>query len=211
MSLTDQAILTELQYHLIEPPDLGATWPSGLWTFVEVVGYLNQRQNRFLKETALLYSQLPIVVTAGSSEIDLPDVWIATARVSWDDGTTISNIPIASVWEADHGYPGWEGTTASRPKLYSDVDADGTLRARLMPPPTADGIVTLLCIALSATLDGAGEIWTVPYEFVPSIKWGVLADMLNKVSRAMDVRAAYCEMRFNEGVEAAKLMLEGWA
>lgn len=57
-----------------------------------------------------------------------------------------------------------------------------------------------------------GVVFEVPDEFVPVIKWGTMADMLNKVGRAQDTsRGAFCESRYQQGVEAAKLILQGWA
>ena len=35
--LTDAVLLNEIQYDLIEAPDSGATFPSGLWTAAEVL------------------------------------------------------------------------------------------------------------------------------------------------------------------------------
>jgi hypothetical protein len=78
-----------------------------------------------------------------------------------------------------------------------------------MPAPTVAGELTILCVALAGILDGLGEIWTVPYEFVPAIKYGIMADMLNKVGRALwSTKARYCELRYQEGVMAATLLME---
>jgi hypothetical protein len=212
--MTDQDTLNEIQYQLLETPNSGVSWGSGCWTAAEVIQYCNQRQHRFLKETGILYSQLPIQVGAGVSEVDLPDVWIATLRASWRNFTTgqITEVPRSSWWEADHSIPAWPSQTAARPQLYMDTEGSQNLKGHLAPPPTAAGELSLICVALAGLLDGTGEIWTVPYDFVPYVKYGVMADMLNKVGRAHDPqRAGYCEARYNEGVEAAKLMLNGWA
>ena len=55
--IADNAILEEIQYHLLEPPNLGAEWTTGLWTVAEVVGYANQRQQQFLKEAPVLFGR----------------------------------------------------------------------------------------------------------------------------------------------------------
>lgn len=211
--MTDQDVLGEIQLHLIEPNDGGLTWPSGLWTPAEVLSYCNQRQHRFLKETALLNSQLPIPVSAGQTLVDLPDVWIATTSMSWYNHTTGKKISLSrgSVWESDLAQPTWPTVPGDRPLTYSDVEPYDTLKAFIMPAPSVDGELSILCVALAGILDGTGEIWTVPYEFIPSIKYGVLADMLNKLGRALWAsKAQYCELRYEEGVTAAKLLLESW-
>ena len=52
----------------------------------------------------------------------------------------------------------------------------------------------------------------LPAEQMESIQWGLIADMLKQVGRPEDAeRADYCEARFVEGVEASKIILEGWA
>jgi hypothetical protein len=214
VALTDQDILSEIQTAFIEPNDGGASWQSGLWTPAEVIGYCNQRQHRFLKETALLNSQLPIPVPANTTLLNLPDVWVATTRVSWRNNVSRELISLThgSVWEADLMMPSWTTTSGLRPLTYSDVEPPETLQIFIMPGVAQAGVLTVLCVALAGILDGTGEIWTVPYEFVPAIKYGVMADMLNKVGRAQwATKARYCEMRFQEGIVAAKLLMESWS
>ena len=52
--MTDQELLEEVQYTLIEPPDGGQSWPSQLWTRNESLEYLNERQDRFIRETHMI-------------------------------------------------------------------------------------------------------------------------------------------------------------
>ena len=37
--VTDQEVLNALQLSMLEPPDKGQTWPSGLWSLKEIVNY----------------------------------------------------------------------------------------------------------------------------------------------------------------------------
>ena len=41
--MLDTEIMEQLQYHTLEPPDLGNTWDSLMWTKDEVISYLNNR------------------------------------------------------------------------------------------------------------------------------------------------------------------------
>ena len=212
MSVTDQALLTALQFALIEDPDSGATWTSGLWTPAEVLDYLNQRQNRLLRESMILLSEANITVNPATLRQDLPFDWIATQRVVWrkSDGTR-RELPRSDSFETDAMLPSWPYTLADRPQVYMDAETP-TLQIQIAPAPLDVGRLEILYVALGALLTGLGEIFTVPDEFVPAIKYGVLADMLSKIGRASDqTRIQYCESRFQEGIEAGKLMLMGWA
>jgi hypothetical protein len=81
-----------------------------------------------------------------------------------------------------------------------------------MPATNSSGILWVLYVALSQTLDGTCVLFTVPDEFVPAIKWGAIADMLGKAGRANDpARAQIAEGLYQEGIEAAKIILSGWA
>jgi hypothetical protein len=217
MATTDQDQFTEIQFQVLEPTqDGGVTWLSGLWTAQEVLDYANQRQYRFMKDTLLMMAYARVDHTANQNLGALPPDWMVTYRADWLDksgtGTNgqIHEMARTSQWEFDHSRPNWANTPAVRPIGFSDTE-NQTLQYQLMPPPIAAGQVLLLYVSLTAVLTGAGEIFTVPDEFVPAIKYGILADMLRKVGRGQDMeRADYCEMRYAEGVEAAKLMLAGW-
>jgi hypothetical protein len=210
MSFTDQQILQQLQYVAIEPPDLGATWPSGLWTRDEVIDYLNQRQNRFLKDTHFQIGMANIPVTQGVNSYDLPDDWIATVRVLWQPASGGSyELTRSDAWEADYGMPTWSYVEGPL-KTYMDVDSPA-LMVKLAPLPPEDGNLLYHYVPMSVTLDGNEEIFTLPDEYVPTIKYGALADMLNKVGRATDKsRAEYCEQRYQLGLDIANMLLHGW-
>ncbi len=210
MSFTDQEILTQMQYVMIETPDGGATWGSGLWTAAEVVNYLNQRQDKFLKDTQLQFGLANIPAVEGTLQYDLPDDWITTLRVVWidEDGSTRELIR-SNRWEADNGIPTWT-IVEGPPIIYMDVDTP-VLTIKVAPLPDVDGTIQVQYVPLAADLDGTGNIFTIPDEFVPSVKYGALADMWSKVGRAMDPqRAAYCQQRYMLGVEVANMLLHGW-
>lgn len=211
MALTDQSVLGEIQVHLLEPNDSGATWPSGLWATDEVLALVNQRQYDFLKRTALILTRATIPTIPQEHRQALPSDWIMTQRVVWLDGSgNFTEIPRSDGWEADHAIPTWPNTTATQPALYTDGESQ-TLTLEIMPAASQPGSLQILYVALSTQLTGAGVTFTVPDEFVPAIKWGVIADMLGKVGRAFDPqRAQYAESRYEEGVQAAKIMLAGW-
>jgi hypothetical protein len=212
MSTTDQQLFSEIQFQMLEAvQDGGATWTSGLWTAQEVLDYANQRQYRFMKDTLLMMAYARIDHAIGVGTGALPPDWIVTYRADWKNTTTLKVTELArsSQWEMDHSKPDWAVVSVPRPLAFSDAESV-TLTYLVMPIPSVAGQVMLLYVSLTAVLTGLGEIFTVPDEYIPAIKYGIMSDMLRKVGRGQDIeRADYCEMRFEEGVEAAKMILAG--
>lgn len=210
MAFTDQQIMNQLQYAVLEPPDSGATWPSALWTQTEVVRYLTQRQDRILGETLPYATVGTIAVTEGTYNYLLPAGFIAAFSVVFTP-TTSPSIPVeltpSDSWEADHGIPDWNLEEGS-PKLYFTKP---TLNIYIAPSPNDDGELRLLYAHTGTAFTGSGQAATVQDEIVPILKYGVLADMLSKIGRANDpIRADYCEQRFKTGVDVIHTLLNGF-
>jgi len=210
--VTDQTLLSDLQTMVIEPRDNGATWPSGLWTAAEVLGYLNQRQNRFLKESAIVVARANVLFATTVAVGALPTDWIATIRVTWRDDLTgaYSVMYPGSKQTADWGYAAW-GQATGQPLLWSDSD-DPPPVLRVLPAPLLAGRAELVYVATALPCTGAGINLTVPDAFTPYLRYGVLADMYGKQGRAFDAsRAGYAEGRFAEGVELARRLVNALA
>lgn len=211
-AISNHDVLSDIQATLAEPEDNGLTWSSGLWTKDEVYGYLDQRQQRFLRDTFVYVSGMGrSTITSGTLRTDLPDDWIASVRISWRNasGTRVS-IHRSDQWEADQALPTWPTSTAARPLLY--MDAETPMRTiQLVPPPNATGTLEVLYVGLPNLLgQDAEELVVVADIFVSALKWGVIADMLSKVGRGQDLaRAAYAESRYQATVEVARLLLRG--
>lgn len=216
MAVSDIDQLTEIQL-VLQEDDL---FSNGLWTLQEVITYFNQRQYRFLFETKVLAAHATIGWTPGEPEQPLPPDWIASIAALWHDLASGRYFPLpeADRFQTDHLFGPTAVATTGRPQAYLDADTTDTLTIAVAPAPAAPGAVDLLYVALSEPLDedavdcsGPGELFTVPDEFVPYLKYGVLADMLSKEGRGQDLlRARYCEQRFTEGITLAQTLLEGF-
>jgi hypothetical protein len=209
--MIDQDLLTELQYALVEPPDGGASWPSGCWTRDEVLDAMNAACRAILRDTQILITRTELPVLANALSIALPVDWMATGSTVWRalDGTRTPLGPVDS-FEADLALPSWE-TTPGTPIGYVDLDGP-TLTGRLVPTPAADGILELLYVAKPPLVTGAGTPLPVPDEFASGIKYYTLGWLLSKVGRLLDpTRAAYCDKRYQVTQVAAGLILSGWA
>jgi hypothetical protein len=209
----DQDLLTAIQFALIEPPNGGASWPSGLWTREEVLGSLNQRQDKLLKDSLLLVGIANLPVAASQHRVDLPFDWIRTISVVWrsTDLTVVRELLRADSFEADHAIPTWDLTDTTAPLVYMEYETP-TLQVQIGPAPTGTGTLELLYVPLGTRLTGQNELLVVPDEWAFAVKYGALADLLSKNGRGQDLpRAASAEQKFQLGIEAARLILRGGA
>lgn len=209
--MTDQELLEEVQRALMEPPDLGATWPSGLWTAAEVRGYLTQRQDRFLKETLLVQALLEQAIVPQQTNQNLPAPWLATRHVFLTSDATGEDqtVPLSPVSrrEADMLQSDWS-YTEGRTQFYIQEEW-ATRSINLVPLPQTGGVLHVVAAIVGTALTGAGVVLTIPDECAPYLFYGVLADMLGKQGRSFDgPRRDYCEARYKEGVELAQALLQ---
>lgn len=208
MSYTDQQLLADVQRLMIEPViDGGLSWLSGLWTLDEVLGYANQRQQRFLADTCLVGGWLQQTALAQEQQTVSEDtIFIKHAVFEDEDGACTPLLPL-SRYSADLAVPTWQaGGTQPLGFLFEQT---GTRELSIVPPPAAAGLLHLFAILLAETLDRSGILLTVPDEWVPTVRFGIMADMFGKQGRAYDeARAQYCETRWQEGVDSARAVLE---
>lgn len=214
MSVSDQTILSQLQRVTLEGVgDGGATWPSGMWTQAEVLGYLNQRQDRFLAATGLLWTVLESAITLNQAAQANPADWIATVFMAYKSGAGLyRELPRLDALELDYALPTWPGASSAAPRGYYEVDGS-TLTTYVVPIPTdAGSALERYYVAMGTALTAGGVNFSVPDEFVPTLKYGALADLFSKVGQAANpVLAQASEARWQEGVELGALMAtEGW-
>lgn len=210
--MTDQDLLTELQYALLEPPDGGQSWPSEVWTRAEVLGNVNANLWAWLRATRAVTTRTELAVTAASGGlVTLPSPWLATATAVWRaaDGTR-TPLGRADRFEGDLAMPTWASTPAT-PLAFAEGEGD-SLTAQLIPAPAADGTLELRYIAQPAALAGADVALPLPALYASAAKYGTLGMLLRKVSRLLDPeRAAYCERRYDLTVTLTAILLDGWA
>ena len=202
-NVTACKLLEEIQFHLLETPDDGVTWGSGIWTQAEVVGLINERVSRWLVETGVIQTRITIAVAAGTVGVDLPTDWIEIRRVAWNS----VEIPRVTLLELEADMPDWEDVTGV-PSRYMEVPAP-SLTVRLARAPTLAGTLDVIGVREPTAINAScASIFPIPDEWTPYIKWGVIADLLSKEGEANDPqRASLCETRWKEGVMLARLFL----
>jgi hypothetical protein len=209
MAVTDQDQLLELQAVLQED----ATFSNGLWSLTEVLTYFNQRQYRFLFETKILAAWALIPWIPGEAQQPLPVDWITTIHAAWQALASgeWTPLPASDTFELDRLLGPTGAVTHALPQAYQE-DTPETLTITIAPIPSASGQVELIYVPLSEILSGQGQLFDVPDDWVPYLKYGVYADMLGKTGRGQDLlRARYAEQRYQEGIVLAQSLLQGWA
>lgn len=212
-NMTVGPILSEIQRHLLEPAiDEGQTWQ--LWTSNEVLNYLRERISRFLVETSVVVDREGFTLLAGQASLDL----ISTLAELQNIWVTRSPLVPMDYWSADYGKPGWQDSTGT-PYAFSENPLT-PLNIQIIPASDASAVGSYTYVK-STPLDPPSEdaeagtnlgdyYLRLPSIFSWAIKYGVMADMLGKEGEANDPeRASYCEQRYGEGVELAKLMVKG--
>ena len=222
IEITLRIVLEEILDALVEPRSaLDQTFvsgtvvlddiTSGLWSIAELTGYLEERRSEFLSATEIVYRRVGVVTIPQQQRHRLPDDWVTTRRVSFrvaaNDRIRLHRV---DEWEMDQGFATWQ-KGVGKPRFWMDVQVPRGI-IQTAPASLSSGQLEVLMVGKGqTTFSGLSDTFGVPNEFVPSIRWGALAMALGKVGRGHDPeRAAYAEARYQEGIEAAKMLLDGW-
>lgn len=203
-TVTDTDLYSLMQYHLLEPPT-GGTWTgTSQFSIADLSLALGRCRDEAIQ--AANCNQLnPAALSSTPNQriAVLDDTWLDVARARWmpvgnpavtlvrtDD--TALNYYQAGYLQTPSGMPS-QYNVASLPPLVLEVDV----------PPADPGEYDLLVLASGGTLaPPAASLLHVPNDNTWTLKWGVLADLLDRESEATDhLRAAYCRQRYTDGLK----------
>lgn len=198
-TLRDRALVSEIQYHLLEVQGLSAWAGTDQFTLSQVLTALQRRRDMFLAETACIVSNRSDDVPAGTEFVDLPDTVIGVRRAVFRD------------------FSGKYTTLrVSDPRVNSEqfsysIAAEKNLRIRLHPAPQLSGFLETVIVESGSTLDTAansntGVLVGVPDDLAWGIKYGALADLLRDGASADPARADACEQLYALAVQLAAKM-----
>lgn len=115
-------------------------------------------------------------------------------------------LPRLDPFTKDNGDPGWQSSPGVPSSLIEEPRSP--LSFQLAPTPNVDGSVEGIYVADPPTIGDACVPLPIPNFLCWGIKYGVMADMLNKEGEANDPeRAKYCESRFSECVQLTRALL----
>lgn len=204
-TLTPAQIITRIIYHLMENQGTdvdGTTWVgTEMFTLDDLTQAVYRRVNRFLEETGQIVTRATQTVPSGEGIIELASEWIDVRRVAWTtpEGVT-TNLWRTSEYVADSQFNDWN-VAPGTPEAYS-VAVRPIRVLQLIPPPIDNGTLDILTVDSSI-------VTSVPVfnDFGWVVKWGAMADLLGQEGEANDPeRSRYCEQRWAEGIQLAKIM-----
>ncbi len=214
MTLTDRELINLLCRALQEPQLTvwDGTWPgSEQFTLAEITATVQYRRDNFLLQTGMLlternpYPAGPAVLPAGAPRVTLPDTVLDVRRAAWVTlGGDVHPLSLEDAEVVRSFYA--DAPDEGRPECYT-LTTEPQLTLALAPTPADGGRLHLLASESGAALDTqAGVGLELPQPFYWALKYGALADLLGPHTSASDpTRARYCERRFREGVELARL------
>lgn len=214
-NVTDVALMKRLQYLLLEAPNnadaTGTSTLTDMFTTQEWLDVLNQRQEKFIRDTACIFIRATQASTPGIARYALPPDWIHTRRLSWQPfGSQIKALARTDAYQLDHAMLDWQ-QNFDIPTTYNDGSDLPTLTVEIAKAPSGIGSMILGYVSQPQTLTGAGVLLNIPDEFADGpVLWGALADLLGSDGPANDPeRAQFCETMYQLGVEMARMMMEG--
>lgn len=203
-TVTDTEIYTLMEYHLLEPPT-GGTWTGTPQFSMHDLAYALQRCRDETIQAAFCnqFNPLPLPTTPGTRQTILDDSWLEATRAQW---VPVNGKPITLVRTDDTALNYYQSdyrqTPAGDPSQYN-VASLPPLVLEVDVPPGIPGAYDLLVLSSGgALIPPTASLLHVPDDNTWTLKWGALADLLDRESEATDrLRAAWCRQRYTDGLK----------
>lgn len=206
-TFTLDQIITEIQYHLLEPATgYTGTYLSDQFNIDTIRSSVIRARNQFI-----LDSQLPISITSSpitpspSGRSALPQTISLIHRAGWQSGPTNIFTPLRreDTFSAQSSLPTYP-TNPDLPIAYS-LSTTRPIEIELIPPPSYSGLLHLLATTTSPIHLAGSSSLLLPDEFAQATKYLALHWLLGSDSEAYDpLRSKYCLERYTQWVDAAK-------
>lgn len=209
---TDVEIANNVLAVLLEPPlPAVGTWTgTGQFTFSQLQNALQSRLNRFIGETGRHVVQQYLPFTDPSVQVvSLPEGTLDVRRAGWRAQGSSSVWPLGRIDEwAEQAYVPGDLQNPGLPVSYSTYGQPPQVLS-LVPPPGLTGSLDLITVVAGPQVNlsvAAPVKLGIPDDVSAAIKYGVLAELFGADGQSRDyARAAYCEQRYNEYVQVARI------
>lgn len=211
-SITDRNIINALQYHLLEPPTtnwtLNTPAMTEMFTASDLTSAVQNRRNQLLVESGVIQSNNTLAITANASgRFSLNDTTIDIRRAAFLRNSVYTSLKRTD----DMSVNGWRATAlttpADPPVSYATILTQ-PVQVQLYPPPSQNGTLDMLSVLNLANLDPTtGVLLNIPDDLAFVVKWGAMADLLNRDGQARDpLRAEYAQKRWADGLLVAQML-----
>lgn len=203
-------MVRQIQYKLLENPSgVAGTGMSGQVTIADITQAIQRARNRLVLDV-----RLPLNVHSAFGDPPSPtgtfnfsQSSVCVHRAAWQDSYSgiWQNLWREDEWALDHANQDWtiEPTT---PVAFSEASL-APLVLQLAPAPNNAGMCEAVTVdSLILNLASDAQTFGIPDEWVAAIQYGALAQILTGGNQIVDgLRAAYCEQRYQQLVDAAKM------
>jgi len=215
MTITDRDMILQLQYALMENQAISSqsSWlGTEQFTLDDLTQALQRRRNQLLVETGImLTNSQPAVPPSPIGRVPLSENVIDVRWASWvglsDAGAAVyRQLQRSDEFGLNAFSRGW-ALNAGRPTQYS-VAITPPVSLQLAPPPNDVGSLDMLSVNAGANFNPSvsATLLGIPDDLSWVLKWGALADLFGRAGMSQDLlRAQYCEMRWRQGVEIARM------
>lgn len=207
-TVTDQDLIVDIQYALMEPPNASGWSGSDQFTLASVTAAILRRRNAFLLATGQVVTSRTMPISpVPALRTTLPSSVIDVRHADWRDADgNLWPLVRDDEWAMNAFRPSWNLDPTPIPVIYS-VGVVPPTQIQIAPAPLDAGMLELLTIETGPALapTQGPTVLGVPDDWAWVIRWGALADLLGQTGIASDVpRAQYCQQRFDDGVTLAK-------
>ncbi|HTF63465.1 MAG TPA: hypothetical protein VK638_12245 [Edaphobacter sp.] len=206
-SVTDTALYTLTEYHLLEPAT-GGTWTgTSQFSIADLSTALSRCLNEAIQITNCNLVKInPIATTPGDFFIPIPDSVLDIPRARWIPDPTSGELPTTLMRNDNTGLnyyePGYTTEPWGTPTQYN-IASLPPLVMQVDVPPVNEGSYDLLGLISGGTLNPPNaSVLPVPNDNAWMLKWGMIADLLGRESEATDtIRAQWCTKAYSMGLK----------
>lgn len=205
-SITDTAIYTDMENHLLEPPT-GAVWSgTSQFSITDLSLALQRCRDEAIQRSNCNQSNImPIETTPGDTFINLPDSVLDISRAQWVPNVGgVTTLVRTDTTALNYYQSGFLQTPPATPTQYN-VASLPPLSLQVDIPPVDEGaydLIALLSGPILFPILPTPSLLNVPDDNAWVLKWGALADLLGRESEATDhLRANHCKSRYEDGLK----------
>jgi hypothetical protein len=205
-SVTDTALYTLTEYHLLEPATGGVWTGTSQFTIADFSTALSRCLNEAIQITNCNLVQInPIPTTPGDFFIPIFDSILDIPRARWIPDPTTGELPTTLMRNDNTGLnyyePGYTVAPWGTPTQYN-IASLPPLVMQVDVPPVNEGTYDLLGLISGGTLNPPSDsVLPVPNDNAWVLKWGMIADLLNRESEATDtLRAQWSKKTYSMGL-----------
>lgn len=210
-TIRDRSLVSEIEYHLIEPQNLTGWSGTDQFTFNQILTAIQRRRDQFLADTACVLSTDSDYVNGGSTgTVVYPDTVVGIRRAVFRTVSgryyTLRKSDERSALTTNQRW----AVDQTAPHSYS-VSAQPRLTVQIIPPPNEDGYLEVVTINSGLMLDttangNTGTLLGIPTDLAWGVKYGALGDLLRD-SHSLDTeRAELCEQMYQLAVQVGLVM-----